>query len=176
MLFASRRLADSLTTTADHCFADLGSWGYGQYILDSLAYVKDDLGSITAREDVHSLLLDNTRGRAALTHCKNLLDFSVLALKIFNQLPREVNRLDRKKYMAVMKSSWLVARASYFSLEEWFYDDLKDLRRGMSHNFLPCSVSNILSCTYCKYILFYYCIKIMTRSILWTNRSLTQHW
>lgn len=57
---------------------------YGQYILDSLAYVKDDLGSITARED-------NTRGRAALTHCKNLFDFLVLALKIFNQLPSEIS-------------------------------------------------------------------------------------
>lgn len=115
---------------------------FGQYILDSLAYVKDDLGSITARED-------NTRGRAALTHCKNLLDFLVLALKIFNQLPSEIKWLDRKKFMAVMKSSWLVEGASYFSLEEWFYDDLKALSRGMSHNFLPCLVSYILSCTYC---------------------------
>lgn len=42
-------------------------------------------------------------------------------------LLRKLKNYVTSKYLAVMKSSWLVAGPSYYSLEEWFYDDLRVL-------------------------------------------------
>lgn len=56
--------------------------------------------------------------------------FSVLALKIFNQLSSEVMQLDRRNYLAVLKSK-MVGSANY-SLEE-FNDNLG----GFGRAYLP---------------------------------------
>lgn len=122
--------------------------GYAhQYILASLAYVKANLGSCTAREDVRSY---NTRGITALEipscrFSRTLSGVPVLDLKIVNKLPSEVKWLDKKKYVVVSKSKNYKVNTPFSQQELVVPSTVVLAKTGCATSSQPASVVHTLS-------------------------------
>jgi hypothetical protein len=116
----------------DHCqplFRQLGILTiYGQYILNSLVNVKEDINlQMQTREYCHDYNL-RSRRNLDIPWCrlsKKKDSYPVLACKMFNRLPVNIRELGPAKFKRKIKD-WLIER-SFYSISDFMDDSLFDL-------------------------------------------------
>ncbi|XP_054276756.1 uncharacterized protein LOC128995763 [Macrosteles quadrilineatus] len=107
-----------------HCkplFQELGILTvYGNYVLSSLLYVKENLADFQMRGQLHGHNLRNN-DLISIPRCRTSKvkdSFPLLACKMFNRLPENIKNLEPKLFKKKLKS-WC-CQQSFYSLEDYF--------------------------------------------------------